>query len=248
MADILDDLLTLARTEDTGERWKGDIAMRAHAEIERLRAKIIELRAEMYGEVASRDAEIERLRVLLAESDAMLACHANTIDPNPRDKWPKGSFLEKAVARYEATLNIHKHGDAVYSMEGSGRAASQEPPLACRISCAGGTSVLPAGRTKLFTDADILRLIEALPCPSSSSRRAKARTGRSGGRISGGTLTEALALASERSPPKCSKGSSDRSNVVPCRAGRADIRERSSELHEGGRGENVSQEATGAFR
>jgi hypothetical protein len=111
MADILDDLLTLARTEDTGERWKGDIAMRAHAEIERLRAKIIELRAEMYGEVASRDAEIERLRVLLAESDAMLACHANTIDPNPRDKWPKGSFLEKAVARYEATLNIHKHGE-----------------------------------------------------------------------------------------------------------------------------------------
>jgi hypothetical protein len=71
-----------------------------------------------------------------------------------------------------------------------------------------------AGRTKLFTDADILRLIEALPCPSSSSRRAKARTGRSAARISGGTLTEALALASERSPPKCSKGSSGKSNVV----------------------------------
>jgi hypothetical protein len=72
-----------------------------------------------------------------------------------------------------------------------------------------------AGRTKLFTDADILRLIEALPCPSSSSRRASRRTGRSAARISGGTLTEALALASERSPPKCSKGSSGKSNVVP---------------------------------
>jgi hypothetical protein len=37
----------------------------ARAEIERLRATQIELRAEMYGEVASRDAEIERLRAAL---------------------------------------------------------------------------------------------------------------------------------------------------------------------------------------
>src|SRR6266705_3539813 len=38
-----------------------------------------------------------------------------------------------------------------------------------------------AGRTRLFSESDVGRLYEALPCPSSSSRRdkAKARTGRS---------------------------------------------------------------------
>src|SRR6185295_6170471 len=32
-----------------------------------------------------------------------------------------------------------------------------------------------AGRTKLFTDADILRILEALPCPSNSFPRARVR-------------------------------------------------------------------------
>src|SRR6266851_8698686 len=65
-----------------------------------------------------------------------------------------------------------------------------------------------AGRTRLFTEADVLTLIEALPCPSSSSSRAKARAriSRSEGRTSDGTLTEALRLASERSPSRSSRG------------------------------------------
>jgi hypothetical protein len=53
MADILDDLLTLARTEDTGERWKGEIATRARAEIERLRATIRYYEAERSRAAAS---------------------------------------------------------------------------------------------------------------------------------------------------------------------------------------------------
>src|SRR5260221_11187326 len=59
-----------------------------------------------------------------------------------------------------------------------------------------------AGRTILFTEADLLRIYKALPCPSTSSRRAKAnrRASQSGVRTSGSTLTEALALASERPP------------------------------------------------
>src|SRR6478672_5966225 len=61
-----------------------------------------------------------------------------------------------------------------------------------------------AGRTMLFTEADIVRIYEALPCPSSSSRRAKAsrRTGPFAGRTSADPLTEALALASERLPSR----------------------------------------------
>src|SRR5215470_8683489 len=55
-----------------------------------------------------------------------------------------------------------------------------------------------AGRTKLFTESDVLRLYEAMPspCPSSSSRRAKigARTGRSAGHTSASMWTEAAEL------------------------------------------------------
>jgi hypothetical protein len=62
------------------------------------------------------------------------------------------------------------------------------------------------GRRKLFTEADISRLYENLPCPSSSSplARARPRTGQYVGPISGNTLTEALRLASEPTPLKSS--------------------------------------------
>src|ERR1035437_7761365 len=52
------------------------------------------------------------------------------------------------------------------------------------------------GRRKLFTEPDIARLFEALPCTSVSSRPAKARprTGASGAPISKSLLTEAQEL------------------------------------------------------
>ena len=47
-----------------------------------------------------------------------------------------------------------------------------------------------AGRKRLFTEDDFVSIINALPCPSSSSPRepGKAKTTRSGGRISGSAL------------------------------------------------------------
>jgi excisionase family DNA binding protein len=58
------------------------------------------------------------------------------------------------------------------------------------------------GRRKLFTEADIARLYEALPCPSPSNRRAKAarRSTASGAPTSASMLTEALALLNEKQP------------------------------------------------
>src|SRR5262249_23311421 len=62
-----------------------------------------------------------------------------------------------------------------------------------------------ARRTKLFAPADIKRIYEALPCPSSSFRRAKAgrRSSVSEAPTSESTLTGALRLASEGKPPRC---------------------------------------------
>src|SRR6187549_1191851 len=71
-----------------------------------------------------------------------------------------------------------------------------------------------AGRTKLFTEAHLQRLVEAMPCHSNSSRRVSRRTGRSRAHISGSELTEALRLARERLLPKSSSRSSGKSNVV----------------------------------
>jgi len=88
------------------------------------------------------------------------------------------------------------------------------------------------GRRKLFTEADIVRLYEALPCPSSSSRRARANRpiGRSAAPTSAGTLTEALRLASGHSRSRCSGGLSAPSNVVslPSRMKRRSRRPRST--------------------
>lgn len=49
-----------------------------------------------------------------------------------------------------------------------------------------------AGRKRLFTESDVATLIEELPCPSSSVRRAPAnrRIGPSGGNTSGSALTK----------------------------------------------------------
>src|SRR6516162_2586361 len=61
---------------------------------------------------------------------------------------------------------------------------------------------LLAGRTRLFTESDVFRLIQELPaCPSSSSRpgKAKARIGRSAARTSGSMWTRAAALTNDQS-------------------------------------------------
>src|SRR5262249_46076515 len=54
------------------------------------------------------------------------------------------------------------------------------------------------GRRKIFSQADVVRLYEALACPSNLSlpARARRRTGRSAAPTSADTLTEALKLAS----------------------------------------------------
>src|SRR5262249_60022461 len=70
-----------------------------------------------------------------------------------------------------------------------------------------------AGRTKLFTEADINRLYEALPCPSNSSRRESRRSSRSGVPTSESTLTEALRLANELLPRRPSRSGNAKSNV-----------------------------------
>src|SRR5216684_4913538 len=78
----------------------------------------------------------------------------------------------------------------------------------------------PIGRTKTFDESDIARLRaatreeERCRLNSSSPAKARARTSRSGAHTSDATLTEALRLASERSPSRSSRGSSARSNVV----------------------------------
>jgi hypothetical protein len=73
-----------------------------------------------------------------------------------------------------------------------------------------------AGRTKLFTEEDINRLIEALPCPGSSSRHAKAgrRIGTSGGSTSGSLWTTARELLTGERPPRSLRRGSGKPNVV----------------------------------
>jgi hypothetical protein len=66
-----------------------------------------------------------------------------------------------------------------------------------------------AGRKKLFSDSDIRRLMDALPCPCDSSLRVKAsrRTGQSAGRISESPLIELRGLLNGSSPPVFSRSS-----------------------------------------
>jgi hypothetical protein len=75
----MDDLVTRLREHRTRQHLScsdASIALcnDAAAEIERLRTTQVELRAEMYGEVASRDAEIERLRAALLKIKNRYPC------------------------------------------------------------------------------------------------------------------------------------------------------------------------------
>src|SRR5262245_22277960 len=73
-----------------------------------------------------------------------------------------------------------------------------------------------AGRTKIFTEADILRLYEALPCPSSSGLpgKEKRRIGQSVAHTSGFMWSEAQELLASASLTSSSKSGRVRSNVV----------------------------------
>src|SRR5665647_529377 len=59
-----------------------------------------------------------------------------------------------------------------------------------------------AGRTKVFTDEDINRLIEALPCPGNSCRPAKVKRGSitSGANTSASLWTTARRLLNSEPP------------------------------------------------
>lgn len=79
-----------------------------------------------------------------------------------------------------------------------------------------------AGRTKLFTELDIARILAALPtpevpfCPSSSSRRAGAtRTMQSGGPTSGSDYIEARELLRKLSQQNSCENGNKTSKVVP---------------------------------
>ena len=72
-----------------------------------------------------------------------------------------------------------------------------------------------ACRKKLLTDNHVALLIEALPCPSSSTRRARRPiAGASVATTSEYTSTEALERINEMLLAKSSRRSSDRSKVV----------------------------------
>ena len=76
-----------------------------------------------------------------------------------------------------------------------------------------------AGRSRVFTEGDIAQIIEALPCPSSSSCRAPAcrKTGGYVGHNSGSALTKLRERLTKSSPRKSSQKSATTSNVKPFR-------------------------------
>ena len=73
-----------------------------------------------------------------------------------------------------------------------------------------------AGRKRLFTESDLARIIEELPCPSSSSSRAKAgrKTGASGDTISASTWIGQQKQRIAELRRGCSQDGETRSNVV----------------------------------
>src|SRR3954463_1952402 len=75
------------------------------------------------------------------------------------------------------------------------------------------------GRKKLFTEADIARLYEALPCPSNSKDRVRGRrpTTVSGAATSESMLTEALALLTEKQPTVSATAGSTKSSAANTR-------------------------------
>src|SRR6185312_5228875 len=78
------------------------------------------------------------------------------------------------------------------------------------------------GRTRLFQESDLSRILEATrdtPCPSKSSRRAPVnrRTTRSGEHTSGSLWTEAQELTGKTLQTSSSRNSNPPSNVVNIR-------------------------------
>src|SRR6266849_9603572 len=77
-----------------------------------------------------------------------------------------------------------------------------------------------AGKAKLFTETDLVRILatlpqpEALPCSSSTRHVKAARTGASAANTSESTLSAALALATAKSPSEFSPSGRAKSNVV----------------------------------
>jgi hypothetical protein len=52
--------------------------------------------------------DIMRLENQLAQADALISTHANSIDSRPRSTWPKDSILKAAIARHEARCIAHR--------------------------------------------------------------------------------------------------------------------------------------------
>lgn len=79
------------------------------------------------------------------------------------------------------------------------------------------------GRAYVFTPADVVALVEKLPCPSKSSDATARPTGTSAAPSGVSVLTKARALATEKRPRRSgSRGkptsSGDRSTVIPLSA------------------------------
>jgi hypothetical protein len=68
-----------------------------------------------------------------------------------------------------------------------------------------------AGRTRLFTESDILALIESLRCPSSLTSAAAATLGICGGASKASLWTKAQRLLTKSSPNRCARSASGRS-------------------------------------
>jgi hypothetical protein len=76
-----------------------------------------------------------------------------------------------------------------------------------------------AGRTKVFSDAHIARILEALPCPSASSQPAvgKRKSSTSAARTSASAWTKAAALTGDLSLDPSSSASRRRSSEANTR-------------------------------
>src|SRR5258706_226730 len=129
----------------------------------------------------------------------------NTIE----EQVPVGKVIHAIVDNYAT----HKHPKV--------RQWLARHPRCCQTREAN-VRVTPLGRTRLFQDSDLSRILEATrvaPCPSKSSRRvkAKARTIQSGDHTSGSLWTEAQELLKSPLQISSSRNSKSPSNVVSIR-------------------------------
>lgn len=56
--------------------------------------------------IKAKNEKIERLERQLAESDQLIATHANAIDSNHPSTWPPGSLLAAAIERHDARCAV----------------------------------------------------------------------------------------------------------------------------------------------